>query len=120
MASRAAVSCSSPRSAPTGTSPALASWALTSPHTPSVTMASGSDFDIEVLDPLWGLQRIVTRTEFDGTPPGGWLPGQRLDLSSALHLITTADAFGSFEEHDRGSVEVGKYADLVVIRENLF
>ena len=83
-----------------------------------VPMVGGSDFDIEALDPLWGLQRVVTRTEFDGTPPGGWLPDQRLDVRTALDLITARSAFASFEEHERGTVAPGKYADLVVIREN--
>ncbi|MFC6883696.1 amidohydrolase [Actinomadura yumaensis] len=83
-----------------------------------VPMVGGSDFANEVLDPLWGLQRVVTRTEFDGTPPGGWLPDQRLDVPTALRLITSRAAFASLEEHERGTIEPGKYADLVVLREN--
>jgi predicted amidohydrolase YtcJ len=82
-------------------------------------MVGSSDFAVEVVDPLWGLQRIVTRTEFDGTPPGGWLPEQRLDILPALHLITAQAAFASFEEHERGTIEPGNYADLLVVRENL-
>jgi predicted amidohydrolase YtcJ len=85
-----------------------------------VRLAGGSDFSVEVLAPLWGLQRVVTRTEFDGTPPGGWFPQQRLDLATALRLITSDDAFASFEEKQRGRIERGDYADLTVIRENLF
>lgn len=84
-----------------------------------IPMVGSSDFAVEALDPLWGLQRIVTRTEFDGTPPGGWLPGQRLDVRTALRLITSRAAFASFEEHERGTIEPGNYADLVVIGENL-
>jgi predicted amidohydrolase YtcJ len=85
-----------------------------------VKVAGGSDFNIEALSPLWGLQRVVTRREFDGTPPGGWHPEQRLGLQTALRLITSADAYASFEERERGTVEKGKYADLVVLEENLF
>jgi predicted amidohydrolase YtcJ len=85
-----------------------------------VRLAGGSDFSVEALAPLWGLQRVVTRTEFDGTPPGGWYPGQRLDLATALRLITSDDAFASLEENRRGRIEPGDYADLTVIRENLF
>ncbi|MFI0482995.1 amidohydrolase [Actinomadura sp. 9N215] len=83
-----------------------------------VPMVGGSDFSIEALDPLWGLQRVVTRTEFDGTPPGGWLPDQRLDVPTALRLVTSRPAFASFEERERGTVKAGNYADLVVIKEN--
>ena len=82
-------------------------------------LVGSSDFAVEVVDPLWGLQRIVTRTEFDGTPPGGWLPEQRLDIRTALRLITSRAAFASFEEHERGTIEPGNYADLLVVRENL-
>jgi predicted amidohydrolase YtcJ len=85
-----------------------------------VRLAGGSDFPIEVLAPLWGLQRVVTRTEFDGTPPGGWHPEERLDLATALRLITSDSAFASFEEKRRGRIKRGNYADLVVLRENLF
>ncbi|MFC4048663.1 amidohydrolase [Actinomadura syzygii] len=81
-------------------------------------MVGGTDFDIEALDPMWGLQRVVTRTEFDGTPPGGWRPDQRLDVPAAMRLITSRAAFASFEERERGTVEPGNYADLVVLREN--
>ncbi|MGH3241707.1 MAG: amidohydrolase [Spirillospora sp.] len=83
-----------------------------------VPMVGGSDFSIETLDPLWGLQRVVTRTEFDGTPPGGWLPDQRLDVPTALRLVTSRAAFASFEERSRGTVKTGNFADLVVIKEN--
>jgi predicted amidohydrolase YtcJ len=85
-----------------------------------VRLAGGTDFSIEALAPLWGLQRVVTRTEFDGTPPGGWHPDERLDLATALGLITSDSAYASFEEKRRGRVERGNYADLVVLRENLF
>jgi predicted amidohydrolase YtcJ len=85
-----------------------------------VRLAGGSDFSIEALAPLWGLQRVVTRTEFDGTPPGGWYPDQRLDLATALRLITSDSAYASLEDKRRGRIERGDYADMVVLRENLF
>lgn len=88
-------------------------------HRAGMPMVGSSDFAVEALDPLWGLQRVVTRTEFDGTPPGGWMPDQRLDVRTALRLITSKAAFASFEEHERGAIAPGRYADLVVIKENL-
>lgn len=82
-------------------------------------VAGGTDFTIEVLDPLWGIQRSVTRLEFDGSPTGGFLPDESITVDDALGLLTWHDAFASFEEADRGTIEAGKYADLVVMRENL-
>jgi predicted amidohydrolase YtcJ len=84
-----------------------------------VPLAGGTDFNIEVLDPLWGLQRSVTRRDFDGSPPGGFIPREDVTVADGLRLITADCAFASFEEHERGHLEVGNYADLVVLRENL-
>lgn len=84
-----------------------------------VRLAGGSDYNVEVLHPLWGLQRVITRTEFDGTPPGGWLPEERLGRLSALRLLTSDNAYASFEERERGRLTPGRYADLTVTRENL-
>lgn len=84
-----------------------------------VPLAGGSDFDIEVLDPLWGLQRVVTRRDFDGFPTGGFRPSEGLHVEDALRSITVDDAYASAEEHERGTVRVGNYADLVVLREDL-
>lgn len=83
-----------------------------------VPLAGGTDFDIEVLDPLWGLQRSVTRHEFDGSPTGGFVPREGVTVDDGLRLITADCAFASFEDRDRGRIEVGNYADLVVLREN--
>jgi hypothetical protein len=84
-----------------------------------VRLVGGSDFPVEQINPLWGVQRIVTRQEFDGTPPGGWHPDQRLTVQEALRLITADGALARMEERERGALEPGRFADLVVIRENL-
>ncbi|PSK99208.1 putative amidohydrolase YtcJ [Haloactinopolyspora alba] len=84
-----------------------------------LTLAGGTDFNVEVLDPLWGLQRSVTRQEFDDSPTGGFVPNERVTVHDGLRLITADCAYASFEEDERGTVEPGKYADLVVTRENL-
>ena len=86
-----------------------------------VPLVGSTDFPVEVLAPLWGVQRMVTRVEFDGFPEAeGFQPGQRLPLARTLQLITRDAAWASLEEDERGTVEVGKFADLTVIRENLF
>lgn len=84
-----------------------------------VRLAGGTDFPIDVLNPLWGVQRVVTRSELDGRPAGGWHPAERLSLEQALRLITSDAAYASLEEQDRGTLEVGKWADLVLLREDL-
>jgi predicted amidohydrolase YtcJ len=83
-----------------------------------VILAGGSDYPIEVVDPFWGLQRVVTRAELDGSPP--WFPEQALTVEQALRSMTWGQAFASKEEADRGTLAVGKAGDLVVLREDPF
>lgn len=70
------------------------------------------------MDPLAHLYTAVTRR----APGGGdaWVPGQTIDLAAAIEAYTLGSAYANFAEHDRGSVTVGKYADLVVVSEDLF
>ena len=81
-----------------------------------VVLAGGSDYPIEVIDPFWGLQRVVTRQELDGSPP--WFAEQSLTVEQALRSMTWGQAYASKEEADRGTLAVGKAADVVVLRED--
>ncbi|MDD5501843.1 MAG: amidohydrolase [Candidatus Thermoplasmatota archaeon] len=84
-----------------------------------IQCAGGSDFNVETLSPLWGIQRIVTRQEVDGYPEGGWHPEQRITVEQALRLITIDSAYNSFEENEKGSITPGKLADIVVLSQNI-
>jgi predicted amidohydrolase YtcJ len=79
-------------------------------------VAFGTDFAVEPLDPVEGLYSAVTRQSRDkpGTPPGGWLPSQRLSMEEAISLYTAASAYAEFQEDAKGTLEPGKLADLVV------
>ncbi len=55
----------------------------------------------------------------DGQPPGGFDPDQKLGRAEALRTITLDAAYGSFAERERGSIEVGKLADLVVLSQDI-
>lgn len=83
-----------------------------------VVLAGSTDYPIEVVTPAWGLQRVVTRAELDGSPP--WLESEALTVEQALRGITWGQAYASKEESDRGTLEVGKKADLTVTRQNPF
>jgi len=80
-----------------------------------VRCAGGTDCPVEVIDPLIGIQRIVTRQEINGYPPGGWRPEERLTVEEALRLVTLDAAYATSEEDVKGSIEPGKLADLVVL-----
>ena len=83
-------------------------------------LVHGSDWPVVTLDPLVGLHAAVTREDLDGKPSGGWIPEQRLTLAEAVRGYTADAAYGSFEEELKGSLEVGKLADLVVLSDDLF
>ena len=53
-------------------------------------------------------------------PPEGFVPGQRVDLEMAIRAYTLNGAYANFAEQNRGSITVGKYADLVLLSANLF
>lgn len=71
-------------------------------------------------DPIRGIHNAVNRRTIDGHPPGGWIPEQRVSLETALRAYTLSGAFASFEEKEKGSVEAGKLADLVLLSQDLF
>ena len=69
---------------------------------------------------MLGLHTAVTRTTPEGTPEGGWYPGERLALKTAIDAYTSGAAWASFDEQRKGSLAAGMLADLVVLSENIF
>lgn len=82
-------------------------------------LAGGSDWSVSTANPLEAIEVALTRRA-PGTRLPGWLPEQRLSLHDALAAYTRNGAFLSHLERETGSVEVGKWADLVVLERNLF
>ncbi|MFN2442392.1 MAG: amidohydrolase, partial [Thermoanaerobaculia bacterium] len=78
-------------------------------------LALGSDFPVEQVDPFLGIYAAVTRQDLEGSPAGGWFADQRLTLEEAIRGFTLDAAFAAFEEDRRGSIEVGKWADLTIV-----
>jgi hypothetical protein len=83
-------------------------------------LALGSDWMVAPLDPLQGIWAAVTRATLDGKNPGGWIPEQRISLEQAIRGYTLDAAYAEFSEKEKGSIEAGKMADLVVLEQNLF
>jgi predicted amidohydrolase YtcJ len=83
-------------------------------------IAFGTDWPVEPLDPLLGLYAAVTREFPEGGPENGWHSAEKLSLEQAIEFYTLGSAYAEFAENEKGTLEVGKLADLVVLSKNLF
>lgn len=81
-------------------------------------LAFSSDWNVAEMDPLLGLHAAVTRQGLDGGP--AWVPEETVSLETAVAAYTIGSAWANFCDHDRGSLTVGKYADLVLLDHDLF
>ncbi len=82
-------------------------------------LAFGSDWYVAPATPLEGIYAAVTRRTLDGENPEGWIPEQRITVERALHAYTYEGAYASFEEDRKGTIEVGKLADMVLLDRDL-
>jgi predicted amidohydrolase YtcJ len=71
------------------------------------------------LNPMYMLYAAVTRQTLGGEPKGGWFPDERLSIEEAIDAATRAPAWASFEEDRKGTLAVGKLADIAVYDTNL-
>jgi predicted amidohydrolase YtcJ len=95
-------------------------WAFRSLRDSGATLAFGSDWNVAEMEPLIGIYTALTRKGLDGKPQGGWIPEQTLDLETAIRGYTLNGAYANFIEQNRGSISPGKYADLVMVSDDLF
>ncbi|HTX17067.1 MAG TPA: amidohydrolase [Bacteroidota bacterium] len=103
---------------------------------------AGSDFPVESPDPLAGFYAAITRQDKNGIPQdaadvarlfelsadgikdsaafnGGWYAAQRMTREEALKAFTIWGAYSEFAETQKGSIEKGKLADLVILSDDI-
>jgi len=95
-------------------------WAQRSILDAGGRLAMGTDWPVVTLDPRYQINMAINRTTPEGTPPGGWLPEQRLTLASAVDAYTTGAAYASFDERRKGQLVPGMLADIVVLSTDVF
>jgi predicted amidohydrolase YtcJ len=78
-------------------------------------VSSGTDAPVVPYPPLWTLYHFVTRDTISGGVLG---PDQKVTRQEALRLATTGVAWLTMEERDKGSLEPGKLADVVVLSDD--
>ncbi|MHB0962123.1 MAG: amidohydrolase [Gemmatimonadaceae bacterium] len=84
-----------------------------------VVVPNGSDFPVEQVNPLISFHSAVSRQDARDWPPGGWYPAERMTRDEALKSITIWAAYSGFQEKVLGSLTPGKYADFVVLDQDI-
>lgn len=84
-----------------------------------VIVPAGSDAPVEQGDPRIEFYAAVARRSLDGRQLEGWHPELAMTRTEALLSLTKWPAYAAFEEAERGSIEVGKRADLTVFDRDL-
>lgn len=79
-------------------------------------VANGTDAPVEDVDPIPNFYASVTRNTKDGT---AFYPDQRMTRMEALKSYTIDGAYAAFEDANRGSLKVGKYADITVLSKDI-
>ena len=84
-----------------------------------VHLAFGTDWPVAPLNPMLGLYAAVTRATLDGKHPDGWIPEQKISIQEAVEAYTLGPAYAEFQDKEKGSITPGKFADLVLVSDNL-
>ena len=82
-------------------------------------IVNGTDVPVEPINPIACFYASVTRKTLKGQPESGYEPDQKMTREEALKSYTLDAAYGAFEENIKGSIEVGKLADLTVFNKNI-
>jgi len=88
----------------------------------------GSDLPIETMDPLKIIHAAVTRKKegerrtvrLRSPSSRAWYPQECLSVSEAIFAYTQGASYASYEEKIKGSIEIGKLADMVVLSKDIF
>jgi predicted amidohydrolase YtcJ len=84
-----------------------------------IVQAFGSDWPVFTCEVLRGIYCAATRMTPEGTPPGGWEPGNRITAEAALRHFTRDAAYAGRDDDVKGTLAVGKLADLVVLSDDI-
>jgi len=82
-------------------------------------LALGTDFPVEGISPIFTFYAAIARKDLKGQPAEGFQKENALTREDALRGITIWPAIANFEEHKKGSLEIGKWADLVVLDQDI-
>lgn len=82
-------------------------------------IAIGTDFPVENINPLYSFYAAVARKDLNGFPKDGFQMENALTRENTLRGMTIWGAYANFEEKEKGSIEVGKFADFIVLENDI-
>jgi predicted amidohydrolase YtcJ len=80
----------------------------------------GSDAPVAPVNPMLGLYAAVARRDGNGRPAHGWYPQEQITMAEAIAAYTMGPAIVAGKQAVQGSITPGKWADLIVLSQNLF
>jgi predicted amidohydrolase YtcJ len=84
------------------------------------TLAFGTDWTVAPLNPLLTIYAAVTRRTIDGKNAKGWVPEQKISVEETVRAYTAGSAYAEFQENVKGTITIGKLADLVLLSRDIF
>ncbi|MAD96561.1 MAG: amidohydrolase [Flavobacteriaceae bacterium] len=82
-------------------------------------VALGTDYPVEKVSPFLTFYAAVARKDLEGYPEGGYQMENALSREETLKGMTIWAAYSNFEENEKGSIEIGKFADFVILSNNI-
>lgn len=82
-------------------------------------IALGTDFPVEQVNPFLTFYAATIRKDINNYPENGFQIENALSRNETLKGMTIWAAFSNFEENEKGSIEIGKFADFVILNQNI-
>jgi hypothetical protein len=82
-------------------------------------IALGTDFPVEKVNPFLTFYAAAARRDLNNFPEGGFQMENALTREQTLRGMTIWGAFSNFEEDEKGSIEVGKFADFIILDQDI-
>jgi len=82
-------------------------------------VALGTDFPVEKVSPFLTFYAAVSRKDTNNYPEGGFQMENALTREETLKGMTIWAAYSNFEEDEKGSIEIGKMADFIILEKNI-